>query len=209
MLFCDQCAKHGCEHGQRDQMPANCPSKNQELLDQIKQKYQEPQNQTLAKMSALVESEFYCQKTRIEEIMEFCKKAGFHKLGVAFCIGSSREAATACRIFRANGFEVASVICKVGGISKEFIGVEPSQQVNQCAYEAMCNPIGQAEYLNQENTDFNVAIGLCVGHDSLLFQYSHAPVTVLVAKDRVLGHNPVAALYLADGYYKDKLFPKK
>jgi hypothetical protein len=30
---------------------------------------------------------------------------------------------------------------------------------------------------------------------------------VLAAKDRVLGHNPLAAVYLADGYYHDRLFP--
>ena len=33
----------------------------------------------------------------------------------------------------------------------------------------------------------NVLIGLCVGHDSLFFRFSEAPVTVLVAKDRVMG----------------------
>jgi len=48
----------------------------------------------------------------------------------------------------------------------------------------------------------NVLIGLCVGHDSLFFKYSRAPVTVLVAKDRVLGHNPVAALYTSNSYYR-------
>jgi uncharacterized metal-binding protein len=36
-----------------------------------------------------------------------------------------------------------------------------------------------------------------------------APVTVLAVKDRVLGHNPLAAIYLADGYYCDKLLPAK
>jgi uncharacterized metal-binding protein len=45
-------------------------------------------------------------------------------------------------------------------------------------------------------------IGLCVGHDSLFFKHSDAPVTVLVAKDRVLGHNPVAALYTSHSYYR-------
>ena len=33
-----------------------------------------------------------------------------------------------------------------------------------------------------------------------------APVTVSAAKDRVLGHNPMAAIYLADSYYKEKLY---
>jgi uncharacterized metal-binding protein len=56
-------------------------------------------------------------------------------------------------------------------------------------------------------TDLNVLMGLCVGHDSLFFRHSAAPVTVLAVKDRVLGHNPLAAVYQADGYYHDRLFP--
>ena len=65
----------------------------------------------------------------------------------------------------------------------------------------MCNPIHQSRRLNKEETDLNILVGLCVGHDSLFYKYSKAPVTTLVVKDRVLGHNPVAALYTADSYY--------
>ena len=46
-----------------------------------------------------------------------------------------------------------------------------------------------------------MAVGLCVGHDSLFYKYSQAPVTTLITKDRVTGHNPAAALYLSGGYY--------
>ena len=60
----------------------------------------------------------------------------------------------------------------------------------------------QAKRLNAENTELNIVVGLCVGHDSLFYKYSEAPVTTLVVKDRVLGHNPVAALYTAGSYYK-------
>ena len=66
----------------------------------------------------------------------------------------------------------------------------------------MCNPILQAKLLNEAGTDLNVVMGLCVGHDSLFYKYSDALVTTLVTKDRVLGHNPVAALYQANAYYK-------
>ena len=48
-------------------------------------------------------------------------------------------------------------------------------------------------------------MGLCVGHDSLFIKYSDAPITTLITKDRVLGHNPAAALYTSGFYYK-KLF---
>ena len=46
-------------------------------------------------------------------------------------------------------------------------------------------------------------MGLCVGHDILFNKHSHAPTTTLVVKDRVLMHNPAAALYHADGYYQN------
>ena len=72
-------------------------------------------------------------------------------------------------------------------------------------YEAMCNPIMQAKLLNEQGTQFNIALGLCVGHDSLFYKYSDALVTTLVAKDRVLAHNPVGAIYCADGYFKNRL----
>lgn len=51
----------------------------------------------------------------------------------------------------------------------------------------------------------NIVMGLCVGHDSLFYKYSEALTTTLVVKDRVTGHNPVAALYTSHSYYKTKL----
>ena len=56
--------------------------------------------------------------------------------------------------------------------------------------------------LNEKDTDLNIVVGLCVGHDSLFYKYSEALCTTLVTKDRVLGHNPVAALYQTESYYK-------
>ena len=44
-------------------------------------------------------------------------------------------------------------------------------------------------------------MGLCIGHDTLFLKYSAVPTTVLVVKDRVLGHNPVQALYMANTIY--------
>jgi len=60
-------------------------------------------------------------------------------------------------------------------------------------------------FLNKSKTDLNILLGLCVGHDSLFIKYSDAPITVLAVKDRVMGHNPLAAVYLSNGYYKKKL----
>ena len=51
-------------------------------------------------------------------------------------------------------------------------------------------------------TDLNVLVGLCVGHDALFFKYAEAFTTVLAVKDRVTGHNPLAALYPWHIYYR-------
>jgi uncharacterized metal-binding protein len=116
-------------------------------------------------------------------------------------VGLMREARLAYDIFVAGGFEVYTVCCKVGSIAKETIGLKDEEKIRPGQYEALCSPVGQAALLAEAGTQLNVLIGLCVGHDSLFFQHSKAPVTVLIAKDRVLGHNPVACLYTSHSYY--------
>lgn len=206
MYTCAICSNKPCRKGDKENYPKNCPTREIEEINKLKELYKEEENHRLSYNSALVESEGYCKKTRLEEIMDFANKCGYKNLGVAFCSGLADEAKTLYRILKDNGFEVNSVICKNGSIPKELIGIKEEEKVRPCTYEPMCNPIGQANFLNKVNTDFNITLGLCVGHDSLFFKYSDAPTTVLVAKDRVLGHNPVAALYLSEGYYREKLY---
>lgn len=141
-------------------------------------------------------------KTRIEEIMEFAARMSYQKIGLAFCIGLRKEAGIVEKIFSAKGFDVVSAVCKVGRVSKDQIGVGKDQQIVPDTTEAMCNPLLQAMILNQEKTEFNVLLGLCVGHDSLFFKYAEAPCTVLAVKDRLLGHNPLAAVYNIESYYR-------
>jgi uncharacterized metal-binding protein len=62
--------------------------------------------------------------------------------------------------------------------------------------------VAQAMLMNNAKTDMNIIVGLCVGHDMLFSKYSNAPVTTLVVKDRVTGHNPVSVLYGQNFYYK-------
>ena len=92
-----------------------------------------------------------------------------------------------------------------GGMDKAEAGIPEDKKLNPGAFEAMCNPILQAKLLNEQKTELNIALGLCVGHDSLFYRYSDAMVTTLVAKDRVLAHNPVGAIYCAEGYFKNRL----
>jgi uncharacterized metal-binding protein len=134
--------------------------------------------------------------------MDFARRLGVERLGIAHCVGLMREAKLARDIFMAGGFQVHTVCCKVGSISKEKIGLNDEEKVRPGQYEALCSPVGQAALLDKAGTQLNVVIGLCVGHDSLFFMHSTVPVTVLVAKDRVLGHNPVACLYTGHSYYR-------
>ena len=141
-------------------------------------------------------------KPRVQEIIEFSRKMGYCKLGVAFCGGLHREASIFCKILNDHGFKVVSVMCKVGGVDKAAIGIKDDEKVQIGSYEPMCNPIAQAEILNKAETDFNIILGLCVGHDSLFIKYSKALVTVFAVKDRVLGNNPLACIYTYDSYYE-------
>ena len=201
---CIDCGILHCRRMEHE-FPEFCPTleMTDEFIDSAMELYEDPLNSKITIAAAEVEAEFYCQITRIEEIMEFSRKIGAKKLGIATCIGLMKEARTAAKIFRHNGFEVVGLSCKAGVQKKVDVGIDPKCNV---VGENMCNPILQAKYLNEQGTDLNVVIGLCVGHDSLFYKYAEAPCTTLVTKDRVLGHNPAVALYQADAYYKNKLF---
>lgn len=199
--------------------PKFCPTKTKgKELQAALGKYKDRETMRFAKAASLQEAECYVRrnekpfvmrptKTRVEEIIEFAQKMSFRKLGVAFCAGLFVEANTLVAILEKHGFEVVSVCCKVGGVPKEFLGLGDEEKVRVGAYETMCNPITQAEIFNEAGTDFNVLVGLCVGHDSLFLKNAEALTTVLVAKDRVLGHNPVAALYNVQVYFQRLMNP--
>jgi len=200
-----------CRQGEGEERgPGYCPSKM--ALDDVeyaREKYEDPTIRRIAQESARVESEGYCQWTRVEEICHFANKMGFKKLGIATCISFVDHANTLSQIFESHGFEVASAACKNGGIPKEEIGLRDDEKIRPGGHESLCNPVSQAELLNRAGCELNVVLGLCVGHDSLFFLHSEGLATTLVAKDRVLAHNPVGALNLADSYFSRVWGPHK
>ncbi len=141
----------------------------------------------------------------MEETIEFARKLGVTRLGLIFCAGFSSEAAILTGILESNKFEIVSVACKTGGVPKEYVGVLDSEKVRPGRPEMMCNPMAQVEILNRSHTELNILMGQCVGHDSLSIKHSKAPVICLVAKDRVMAHNTVAALYESRGYLRSAL----
>ena len=140
-------------------------------------------------------------KPRMQEICEFAHKMGYSRLGLAFCGCLAREAAVVDQILKNHGFETVSVVCKAGAVPKEEIGVRDDEKIHIGEHESMCNPVLQAMLLNKASTHLNIVLVLCVGHDSLFFKYAEAPSTVLAAKDRVTGHNPLACIYTSGSYY--------
>lgn len=205
MYTCANCTIYACTQKDPETMPKNCPMRAPELVETVLKRYEEPENQAFYITSSEIESLGYGQWTRVRETMEFCRRMGYRRIGLAFCRGLRKEARILADLLRRHGFEVVSVICKAGGVDKTRAGIVEERKLRPGNFEPMCNPILQAELLNQQHTEFNIALGLCVGHDSLLYRYSEALVTTLVVKDRVLAHNPAGALYCADGYYEGKL----
>ncbi|MDO4553445.1 MAG: DUF1847 domain-containing protein [Bacillota bacterium] len=203
-LSCVDCGLTGCNK-RNGTYPDFCLTTHLEEgeLDEVLKLYNEDtENQKIMSVAAQVEYEFYNKFTRVEETMEFARRLGAEKLGIATCAGLINESRILAKILRRGGFQVYGTICKVGAVDKELVGIDP-----QCKKVGahMCNPILQARLLNKEKTQLNIVVGLCVGHDSLFYKYSEAPVTTLIAKDRVLGHNPAAALYTCNSYYSKLL----
>ncbi|MGI6007899.1 MAG: DUF1847 domain-containing protein [Ruminococcus sp.] len=198
-MSCIDCAVKNCDKMDKT-YPDFCVTlhMDQDTLQEAMACYDEEENRRTMIAAAEVEFEHYCRYTRIEEIMAFAKKIGAKKLGIATCVGLLKESRILAGILRRQGFEVYGIGCKAGVQKKTSVGIP--EKCNGVG-ENMCNPILQAKILNREKTDLNIMMGLCVGHDSLFYKYSDALVTTAVVKDRVLGHNPAAALYTVDSYY--------
>ncbi|WP_423793243.1 DUF1847 domain-containing protein [Methanocaldococcus indicus] len=189
-MRCAKCKDKLCYTGK------NC---KEEIIKKILEEYNKKENLKIAKISSYIEAKYYMKKTRLEEIIEFCELMDYKRIGIAFCIGLENEAKILDEIL-SQYFKVFSVCCKVCGIDKDKLNLD---KINPKNKEAMCNPIGQAEILNNLKTDLNILVGLCIGHDILFQKYSKAPTTTFIVKDRVLSHNPAGVIY--SKYYLKKL----
>ncbi len=185
-MECALCNNKECSSSGKD-----CTEDFQKEIDDLCEKEIER-----LKVSASVESDCYSDKTRMEEAVVFAERMNYEKIGIAFCIGLSEEAEEIHKIF-ANRFEVFSVCCKLCGVEKAKYNLKGLPGAEDP--DVMCNPIGQARFLGKKETDINVIVGLCIGHDILFDKYSESPVTTLVVKDRKLAHNPLGYIY--SNYY--------
>jgi len=178
---CAQCESKECRDGK------DCFSQT----DNHKQLYQDSDIAEIHRAASTIEAKYYGKETRLGEVILLGKQLQYRKIGLAFCIGLSEEAKIIADILSKH-FKVVSVCCKVCGIDKKDFDLP---QISSKGREVMCNPAGQAQLLNEAKTQLNVICGLCVGHDAIFAKVSDTPVTTLIAKDRVLAHNPAGAIY--------------
>ncbi|MDR0528568.1 MAG: DUF1847 domain-containing protein [Zoogloeaceae bacterium] len=206
---CELCKTTSC-HRRDKNFPSFCPTtaQDEKYLAKITARYSKtPNTRKIAEVSASVEGDYYGIATRVEETLIFIKRMGYKKIGVANCVGLIDEANIFAKAAKAKGIEVYLASCKVGSIDKTDFGLAEGVKIKPGGFEAMCNPVLQAEMLDKAGCEFNIVMGLCVGHDTLFIAHSKAPVTYLVVKDRVLGHNPAAALNWTKSYYGRLLEP--
>ncbi len=218
---CVRCSMRACENrgGSMAEgppplknLPAFCPMNLMpQAFVQGAAEYEKPAVREFARLASIQEFQCYQRLAeglrpvlpRIEELIQFSRKCNYKRLGLAHCAGLFKEAGILANILENNGFEVVSVQCKAGALPKEKIGIRPKEKIaGPERWESMCNPISQAMVINQAQVDLAVMLGLCIGHDTLFIKYCQVPLTVLAVKDRVLAHNPLGALYLAESYYR-------
>ncbi len=207
---CVKCTVIRCRSKEKDKkVPVFCPTeKYRDLVKETVKKFMLPENQAVNKgwigyISKVMDPEKPKEMlswTRLDEIMEYARVRGMTKLGIATCGELMPESKLLSDILESNGFKAVSVICLCGETDPQEIGM-PGNKI--------CNPIMQAEVLNREKTELNLMVGLCLGHDILFLRHCEAETTPFVVKDRALGHNPVAALYLSQNpLYKHRFIRK-
>jgi uncharacterized metal-binding protein len=212
------CRNMSLEETNKNILPEYCPMKtSEEMIKSVIEKYGQNDVKRIYVPATITEKEAYesirgvrmAVRPRIKELIEFGKLIHAQKMGVAFCAGMRDEAARIVAILERSGFAVASVLCKCGGTDKTRLNVAKEYKIRDdpLKFEAACNPVLQAQLLNNAGTDINIIVGLCLGHDMLFTMNSKAPVTTLIVKDRLLGHNPIIALY--SDYHKDIIESQK
>lgn len=210
-VACMECEIYRCRHPEvKKPWPEKCPRRNYPHI--LKKTIEKSRRDSYVK-----KVNFGCDEAmyrgydpgesvhnwpRVRELIEYAKVLGYKKIGIAGCMGLIEESKTLGQILTKAGFRVSLVNCMAGSTTRAKVLLKKREKVSS---PFVCNPLFQAEVLNREKTDLNVMVGLCLGHDILFIRNSKADVTPFVVKDRLTGHNPVAALYVSKTYYKNRL----
>lgn len=122
---------------------------------------------------------------RISVIKDLAQQTGAKTIGIAHCFMFKSEAQAISK-YLSKFFKVYTVDCKYGSLKRgELFGQGGG---------VLCNPAGQANYLNSKDCDINISLALCVGHDMIFNKKSKAYVTTLFSKDFSNGNDMNAAV---------------
>lgn len=136
---CTDCGVLNCAR-RSGSYPEFCPTAalTEEEINEVTDLYiKNRTNHKIAVASAEVEGGFYGKYTRVEEIIEFARKIGVKKIGIATCVGLIEESRIFARILKLNGFEVYGIGCKVGSVDKTDIGID--EKYTCVTGKVMCN----------------------------------------------------------------------
>ena len=126
-------------------------------------------------------------RSRLQELINYAKNSNYKKIGIANCLSMQKYADKLIEILKNEGFEVVSINCKNSGLqNSDLFGEE--------AKGPSCDPLSQADFLNNEKTDLNINVGLCLGHGILFSKHSNAPTTTFIVKDFATNHNSISNL---------------
>ncbi len=125
-------------------------------------------------------------KSLLQELIDYMRLNGYHKIGIANCAAMQKYADRLAEILRGQGFAVMAVNCKESGLK----GCSICEDIKG----PCCDPLYQAAVLNEAETEFNINVGLCLGHGLLFQKYSHAEVTTFLVKDFATKHKPIESL---------------
>ena len=135
-------------------------------------------NQEIKEMDIIKNS---LNRSRLQELINYAKNSNYKKIGIANCLSMQKYANKLMEILQKEGFDVVSVNCKNSGLqNSDLFGEE--------AKGPSCDPLSQAEFLNNEKTDLNINVGLCLGHGILFSKHSNAPTTTFIVKDFATNH---------------------
>ena len=106
-LACVDCHQYHCFY-EEGRYPDFCltTTMNSETYKRAMDALKSPEDNRIAVAAAQVEYEGYGKRTRVEEVIQFARKIGAKKLGIATCLGLIEESRMLTKILRNNGFEV-------------------------------------------------------------------------------------------------------
>jgi len=186
-MSCTDCETRACV--KFEELPEDCMVNlaREGARDRAIAFYTDPANAAIVHAASQVISPSIAEHwPRVHEIVEFARQIDAKRIGIASCSTFSKEAKMLADILERAGFESVDAMCRIGAIRR--IDTGECDETHPKAFASACNPFMQAEVLNQAETDFNIILGLCLGHDMIFASNSNAWVTTLAVKDQSRTH---------------------